>query len=107
MGEPAGIGVEIALKAWLALRGSHQPFVLLHDPVAVAERANAMHLDVPITRIAEPSEASAVFAGALPVLSLALTAPVVPGMLDARNTPAVIEAIMAGAIAGHRQKENK
>ncbi len=32
MGEPAGIGTEITLKAWLALRNAESPFFVLHDP---------------------------------------------------------------------------
>ena len=93
MGEPAGIGAEIALKAWLALRDTRYAFFLLHDPVAVASLADAIGLNVPIKRIANPSEASAVFGGALPILSMTLPAPVVPGVIDARNTLTVIEAI--------------
>jgi len=36
MGEPAGIGGEIALKAWLELRGDLPPFYLIDDPDRLA-----------------------------------------------------------------------
>ena len=36
MGEPAGIGGEVLLKAWLALRGSGPVFFALDDPERLA-----------------------------------------------------------------------
>ncbi len=39
MGEPAGIGTEITLKAWKQLRQSSPGFFLLHDPDEVAKTA--------------------------------------------------------------------
>ena len=33
MGDPAGIGGELTLRAWLALRQEAVPFVVLDDPV--------------------------------------------------------------------------
>lgn len=93
MGEPGGVGIEIALKAWQALRETRNTFFLLHDPVAVADLAQAIGLDVPIMKIDRPGEAPAMFASALPILPMKLPAPVVPGVLDVRSAPAVIEAI--------------
>jgi 4-hydroxythreonine-4-phosphate dehydrogenase len=93
MGEPAGIGAEITLKAWQALRETRHSFFLLHDPVVVADSAQAVGLDVPITIITQPSEATAIFARALPILPMRLPGPVVPGMLDVRTGLVVIDAI--------------
>lgn len=93
MGEPAGIGTEIALSSWLALRGTPHAFFLLHDPAWVAHCARTIGLNVPIRTIAQPEEAVGIFAEALPVLPMALAAPVAFGNLDIRNAPAVIEAI--------------
>jgi 4-hydroxythreonine-4-phosphate dehydrogenase len=85
MGEPAGIGGEIAAKAWAATRNGGAPFFLLGDP--------ALFASVPVARIAAPEEAPAAFAQALPVLPLPLAAPVTPGRLDVANAPAVIASI--------------
>jgi 4-hydroxythreonine-4-phosphate dehydrogenase len=85
MGEPAGIGPEITLAAWQALRATGPAFFLIGDP--------ALLQGAPIARIAAPEEAAAVFPDALPVLPLALAAPARPGHLDAANASAVIAAI--------------
>lgn len=85
MGEPAGIGGEIAIGAWKALRASGPAFLLIDD----AERLSG----APIRRIAAPEEAAAVFSEALPVLHRPLPRRPVPGRLDPANAPAVIAAI--------------
>lgn len=108
MGEPAGIGGEIALKAWLATRATGMPFFLIDDPDRVATLARELRLTVPIAEIAAPRQATAArFAEALPVLPLKLAKPAIPGKLDTANGPAVIESIrravafaMAGEVAG-------
>ena len=67
MGEPAGIGGEIALAAWRRLAGRGPVFLALDDPgAAAADLAGA----APIREIADPAEAAEVFADALPVLPL-------------------------------------
>ena len=45
MGEPSGIGTEIALKAWSILRDSGSVFCLMHDQDEVSRVAAS--LDVP------------------------------------------------------------
>jgi len=85
MGEPAGIGAEIAAGAWRALRDAGPAFLLLDD----ARR----DFGVPLRQIAAPEEAAAMFADALPVLHTPLPHPPVPGRLDTANAPAVIAAI--------------
>jgi len=90
MGDPAGIGAEIALAAWASGRVV-RPFFLIGDPARLtplAERAR-----VPLTEIDGPEAAAAVFAHALPVLAQALPAPALPGRPDPANAPAVVAAI--------------
>ncbi|MBJ3777280.1 4-hydroxythreonine-4-phosphate dehydrogenase PdxA [Acuticoccus mangrovi] len=93
MGEPGGIGGEIALAAWQALRHGGPAFVLLDDPDRV--RALAAHLGaaVPVERVASAADAADAFSRALPVLPLARPVPLAPGRLEAATAPAVIEAI--------------
>ncbi|WP_347545698.1 4-hydroxythreonine-4-phosphate dehydrogenase PdxA [Roseomonas sp. CAU 1739] len=85
MGEPAGIGAEIAAGAWSALRATGPTFFLIDD----ATRPFA----VPVQAIAAPEEAAAVFPHALPVLHRPLPRPPIPGRPDPANAAAVIAAI--------------
>lgn len=87
-GDPAGIGPEIAAKAWSDLRDAC-PFFFIGD---------AAHLpsDTPVTHISHPSEATEACATALPVLHLDFPAPNVPGQPDPANAPYVIDAIEQG-----------
>ena len=106
MGDPAGIGGELSLKAWRARRGG-RPFVALDDPDRLAGIARALRLDVPVRAIDAMEAAGAVFREALPVLPVKLGARVVPGRADPANAAAVIASIegavrlvMAGDAAG-------
>jgi len=99
MGEPAGIGAEIAVKAWLALRATGPEFLLIDD----ADRLTG----APIARIANAREASAAFASALPVLHRPLPVAAIPGRPSGATAAAVISAIeeavalaKSGAVAG-------
>jgi 4-hydroxythreonine-4-phosphate dehydrogenase len=87
-GEPAGIGPEIAGRAWEAL-GATLPFFWIGDPA---------HLPpgLPHVEIHDPQEALHVSAKALPVLRLSFPAPAVPGRPAPENAAAVIEAIARG-----------
>jgi len=97
MGEPAGIGGEIALKAWRR-RGEGIPaFAIIDDPARLEALARTLGLDVPVRAIAAASDAASVFATALPVLAQRLRAPVVPGRPSAATAPSVIAAIERAA----------
>lgn len=92
MGEPAGIGAEIAFKAWQA-RATLPPFFLIDDPQRLTALARRLGWTIPLAEIAAPAEAPAAFERALPVLREPLTADVVPGRPDGRNAGAVLSAI--------------
>jgi 4-hydroxythreonine-4-phosphate dehydrogenase len=92
MGEPAGIGGEIAIKAWASRnRESVAPFFLIDDPGRIRALAARIGADVTVSAIAAPNEAD--FATALPVLPSQKPVAATPGKLDAANAPAVIESI--------------
>ncbi len=94
MGEPAGIGGEITLKAWLGRARHRLPaFFAIDDPDRLGQLASRLGADVPIEAIAEPGAATTVFPGALPVLAHPLAVPVMPGQPDAANAKTVIAAI--------------
>ena len=94
MGEPAGIGGELALKAWAERSAKAVPtFVLLDDPERIAALARRIGLDVPVEAVRSAGEAVEVFNRALPVLPVALDHPAEPGLPDPSNGAAVLNSI--------------
>lgn len=91
MGEPAGIGGEIAIKAWLELRkdSAGPAFFLIDDPA----RLTAIDPAIEILEIGSPEQARQTFPDALPVLRQSLDGEVEPGRPDIGNAAAVIAAI--------------
>ncbi len=100
-GEPAGVGAEIALKAW---SGGQAPlFFLIDDPDRVHRISRDAGLDVPVTEIGGPEQAGAANADGLPVLRCAGLSAAKLGRPDATTAPAVIKAIedaVAMAVSG-------
>jgi 4-hydroxythreonine-4-phosphate dehydrogenase len=93
LGEPAGIGPDIALAAWRRRAELDlPPFYMLADPQCLARRAVRLGLDVPIERVT-PAAAAATFARALPVVELGLAATAEPGRPDQTSAPAAIASI--------------
>ena len=96
MGEPAGIGGEITLKAWTH-RARLDPFFVIDDPDRLRELARRTGPEVPIQTIGAPSEAAQIFAEALPVFPTErvapLPAPVIAGQPDTANAKSVITSI--------------
>jgi 4-hydroxythreonine-4-phosphate dehydrogenase len=94
LGDPAGIGPDIALLAWLArTQEAIPPFVLIGDAALMAERARALGVAVPIEEISAPGAAAGLFARALPVLPLDGLGTVVTGRPDKSAMPAVKQSI--------------
>jgi 4-hydroxythreonine-4-phosphate dehydrogenase len=94
LGDPAGIGPDITLRAWMARR--HEtipPFVLIGDVVVLAERARALGLTVPIGEVSDAQAAPGVFSQALPVLPVVGPGAVVAGRPDQAAVPAVKQSI--------------
>lgn len=93
MGEPAGIGGDLALKVWQRRAEGVPPFFVLDDAARLAALAARLGLAVPIQPITRAAEASAIFADALPVLPQPLAVAVEPGRPDPANTEAVRSSI--------------
>lgn len=93
MGEPAGIGGEITLKAWLGRTPSTPCFFVIADPDALGREARALGLHVPLAVIDRPAAARERFDDALPVMAEPLARQVAPGHPDPVNGAAVIGAI--------------
>lgn len=93
LGEPAGIGPDITLKAWQQRSARNvPPFYVVGDLDFLARRARRLDLDVPLT-VAEPEEAVARFASQLPVVPLDLPVTAEPGIPDPSSAPAAVAAI--------------
>jgi 4-hydroxythreonine-4-phosphate dehydrogenase len=93
MGEPAGIGGEIALKAWLDFRDDLPPFYLIDDPDRLAALARRLEWQVPIRPIGASDRAASIFADALPVLPIGMTIRAQPGRPNPADAPAILGAI--------------
>src|SRR5690606_9692060 len=93
VGDPSGIGPEIAIAAWQARHDLNvPPFYLLADPDLIVSRARSMGLSVNMALI-EPAGAAAQFEAALPVCPLTARMVDQPGAPDQSNAAGTIEAI--------------
>ncbi|MEN3141485.1 4-hydroxythreonine-4-phosphate dehydrogenase PdxA [Ochrobactrum sp. WV_118_8] len=94
IGDPSGIGPDVALVAWLRHDElALPPFALLADPVQLTARAKHLGLDVEIEVITTISAASRIFADALPVLPLDNKLTDSVGKPLPENAAGIIEAI--------------
>jgi 4-hydroxythreonine-4-phosphate dehydrogenase len=94
LGDPAGIGPDIALLAWQA-RSSEPvpPFLLLGDPKILDVRARQLGLIAPVQTIGDAGETSALFDRALPVLPISDLGQVEAGRPTVEAADAVQRAI--------------
>ncbi len=71
LGDPAGIGPEVILGAWLRLRAERRapPAFVVGGPQLLGAVAERLRIDCPIVPIADPAEASQAHAAGLPVLA--------------------------------------
>ena len=94
IGEPSGVGADVALAAYAARRERPlPPFFMLADPAMLAARAARLGLAVELAEIARPEDAAACFDQALPVLPLINRQIETPGRIDPANALGTIEAI--------------
>ena len=92
-GEPAGIGPDITLKAWLRRKELKLPaFYLLGDREFLARRASSLGLKVELAEV-RAEDASATFADALPVVATGHAATAQPGQPDPSSADAAIASI--------------
>jgi len=92
LGEPAGVGPEIVASAWRALSASKAsdggaPFAVLGDARLLKAQG------VPVNEVGAPSDATGVFARALPVIHHPAPAPVEVGHPDPANAGVVADWI--------------
>jgi 4-hydroxythreonine-4-phosphate dehydrogenase len=99
MGEPAGIGGEIALKAWLRRADGVPPFYLIDDPDRLRTLAARLGWSVKLRVIDGPERAVGIFAEALPVMPVDGRVRAGPGHPDPADGALVIGAIDKAVVA--------
>ncbi len=93
LGDPAGIGPEIAAKAWDARRQyGLAPFFAVGDRRSVQAVWNG-----PIELISSPDEAIGCFGRALPLIQIEDTGPIVPGMPDLAGARCALDSLELAA----------
>jgi len=108
MGEPAGVGGEITLKAFAARTNADlPPFLVIDDPKRLTALATEMNLNINVAPIAAAADAHEMFADRLPVLDVGLSGTYVPGKPSPTSVKAVLGSIdravklaLAGEVAG-------
>jgi 4-hydroxythreonine-4-phosphate dehydrogenase len=104
LGEPAGIGPDLALAVWQRRAEHHIPaFYVVGDGELLRRRGSALGVDVPIAEVA-PEAAAKAFSAALPVVAIAPKATAAPGRPDQSSAPVAIASIrraVADVLAGH------
>lgn len=94
MGEPAGIGGDITLKAWANKRKSSvPPFFVIDDPERLRALSRLLNIDIPIKEIKSAESADKAFSEALPVLAIGIKVKSKPGKPSSANNKAVIRSI--------------
>ena len=92
MGDPAGIGPELALAAWRLRAIADAPFFVLASPARLAETAQRLGWAAPIVET-DPENAASVIDRGLPVAPLDNPVAAEPGRPDAANAAATLESI--------------
>ena len=93
VGDPSGIGADIAIFAWQNRRArSVPPFFLIGDPDHIAARARRLSIHLP-TAETTPAKAAQDFGAALPIVSLENRFVDTPGAPNVANAAGIIESI--------------
>ncbi len=95
LGEPAGIGCEITLRAWEKRSEDSRPFFIIAPAQHLRDLSAKFNINCPIVEISEPHQAVSAIASGLPVIPLAedVKIPITLGLPSAESAPAVIGAI--------------
>jgi 4-hydroxythreonine-4-phosphate dehydrogenase len=100
MGDPAGIGPELAIRAWRDReRQAIPPFAIFADAELMRTVARSFANDIEIVAVGDARAAADVFQHALPVVDVPLVRAAEPGVADSGNGPTVILAIKRAVAA--------
>lgn len=105
LGDPAGVGPEIVVKAWAQTRTSGPAFLVVGDHQSLASVSGAS--SAILRRITSPDEAARIFPDAIPVLDIPLRADVVAGQPNSSAAGAIVQWIetavglaLSGSVSG-------
>ncbi len=93
LGDPDGIGPEIALKAWKHHQQSHYRYVVFADPEPLQDAAKSLGLPRPLI-VDTPQDAAATFAEGLPLVALP------KAQTAAETAKASVDAAVEAALSG-------
>jgi 4-hydroxythreonine-4-phosphate dehydrogenase len=103
LGEPAGIGPDLALTIWRRRAELDLPaFYIIGDSDFLRRRAARLGLDVPMTTVT-PASAAATFRTSLPIVDGEVAVSAEPGRPDRTSAPAAVASIrraVADVLAG-------
>jgi 4-hydroxythreonine-4-phosphate dehydrogenase len=100
MGDPAGIGPELAIHAWRDReRQAIPPFAIFADAELMRTVARSFANGIEIVAVGDARAAADVFQHALPVVDVPLVRAAEPGVADSGNGPTVILAIKRAVAA--------
>jgi 4-hydroxythreonine-4-phosphate dehydrogenase len=104
LGEPAGIGPDITIRAWQRRKETRlPPFYLIGDSEFIGRRARALGIDLPLADV-HPEDAATAFAKYLPVVATGDLVTAKPGHPDDSSANAALASIrraVADVAAGH------
>jgi 4-hydroxythreonine-4-phosphate dehydrogenase len=93
IGEPAGIGPDIAIEAWRRRADlGVPPFYLLGDRGFIGERAKQLGVEISLAKV-DPQDAADAFTDALPIVSIGHVPTAAPGQPDESSARVAIAAI--------------
>src|SRR5262245_20266434 len=93
LGEPSGIGPDLAIQLWRRRAELRLPvFYLIANAEFIKQRARVLGGDIAL-RAVSPDQANETFARALPIVPLEAPVTASPGTPDASSAPAAIASI--------------
>src|SRR5438105_978778 len=93
LGEPAGIGPDITIRAWQDRKQARlPPFYLVGDSEYIGRRARSLGIDLPLADV-RPEDATAAFAEYLPVVATGDVVTAMPGHPDDSSAKAALASI--------------
>ncbi len=106
LGDTAGVGPEIVVKAWQALRADGPPFVVIGDADSLASAFFDGH-EPTVERVRNPAEAVSLFRHVLPVFDKPDERQLIPGSTSDTRAGAIVrwivqaaELALAGKVSG-------
>tara|TARA_Y100001960_G_C14775941_1_gene883130 strand:+ start:3570 stop:4574 length:1005 start_codon:yes stop_codon:yes gene_type:complete len=93
MGEPAGIGGQLAIKAWHLKFKEGPPFVAIDSINRLSVEVKKLGINIPLKKINYPQEIEKVFSIALPVFDIPLSKLPTPGNPIPETSTAVLKSI--------------